>query len=299
MSAPAQRHTFDLHHYVANPQPVMPADHRIDADLPAGVIAVLAHGERVESGTVAWLRDLLVTPTHSDPVVTAFLTTWAYERHWIGATLRSIVADQAQRGAGQQTEAPEQQRSPEQQPHAEPQTPWHERAAVQISDRVSPALSALSSNVLGRPVVAGHMATGLADTLALRLTFIRLAHMCPDLADLSAAVLRCTEPHLRFYTEQVNVIAATDRRSKRYVHRALKGWRWPGSRTGDRARTGAMLRFLLADPVSRQAVAEADQALARLPGAPENAVIRTDFARFVVHGPLGHNCAYSCLSVRS
>ncbi len=36
----------------------------------------------VESHTVCYLRDLLVTPSHADPEVTTFLTMWNYEEYW-------------------------------------------------------------------------------------------------------------------------------------------------------------------------------------------------------------------------
>ena len=41
----------------------------------------------VESRTILYLRDLLVTPSHKDPEVTAFLTMWAYEESGMGRRL--------------------------------------------------------------------------------------------------------------------------------------------------------------------------------------------------------------------
>ena len=40
---------------------------------------------------MAHLRNVLVTPTHKDARVTAFLVTWAYEKFWIADALPAIV----------------------------------------------------------------------------------------------------------------------------------------------------------------------------------------------------------------
>lgn len=45
----------------------------------------------VESHTICYLRDLLVTPSHKDPEVTAFLTHWAYEEFWHGEALDKVL----------------------------------------------------------------------------------------------------------------------------------------------------------------------------------------------------------------
>ncbi len=38
----------------------------------------------VEFHTVCYLRDLLLTPAHQDPVITSFLTLWNFEEFWHG-----------------------------------------------------------------------------------------------------------------------------------------------------------------------------------------------------------------------
>ena len=46
----------------------------------------------VELHTICYLRDLLVTPAHADPDVTAFLSCWAYEELWHGEALGDVLA---------------------------------------------------------------------------------------------------------------------------------------------------------------------------------------------------------------
>ncbi len=38
----------------------------------------------VESHTVGYSRDVLVTRAHRDPGATSFLTMWNYEEYWLG-----------------------------------------------------------------------------------------------------------------------------------------------------------------------------------------------------------------------
>ncbi len=45
----------------------------------------------VEYHTVCYLRDLLVTPAHADPEITAFLTFWNHEELWHGEALAAVL----------------------------------------------------------------------------------------------------------------------------------------------------------------------------------------------------------------
>ena len=85
------------------------------APLPPDVVAALGALAVLEGATMAHLRNVLVTNTHKDARVTAFLVTWAFEKFWIADALRAIVdasagsdADRAggQRAAPTRTAAP-------------------------------------------------------------------------------------------------------------------------------------------------------------------------------------------------
>ena len=45
----------------------------------------------VETHTVCYLRDLLVTPSHADPEITKFLTMWNFEEYWHGEVLDEVL----------------------------------------------------------------------------------------------------------------------------------------------------------------------------------------------------------------
>lgn len=271
---------FDLRDFVAQPRPMsLAAEHDpAPGTLPTPVLNVLDHVRRVEQSALNWMRDLLVTPTHADATVTAFLTTWAYERYWLGHTCSRILDHHG--------------------PLPAHRVGLPRRFGSALTDRFRPTIAAVGTNLLGQPVVAGHLAFGLADTFALRLTMLRLGELCPPLAPLSQAVAHSSARHVDFYTEQIRLRAAQDPGSHRFIRRALTTWRWPGSRSGDRRQIRSALMFLLRDPVCRRPVAQADAALRALPGAPARNVLRTEFASFVVHGPLGSDSAYSYRSVR-
>src|SRR5687768_15495179 len=59
--------------------------------LAPDVVRVIAVLRDLESATMAHLRNVLVTPTHKDARVTAFLVTWAFEKFWIADALGAIV----------------------------------------------------------------------------------------------------------------------------------------------------------------------------------------------------------------
>ena len=91
----------------------------------------------VEHRTVCYLRDLLVTPAHRDPEMTAFLTMWTFEEFWHGEAIAAVLAahDEA---AGARGTAPL-------------------RAALGWKDRIAPMVHGLGSALVGASHTAVHM----------------------------------------------------------------------------------------------------------------------------------------------
>src|SRR5919106_1360358 len=58
-----------------------------DRPLDDATLRCIEYMHDVELHTICYLRDLLVTPAHADPEVTAFLSCWAYEEMWHGSAL--------------------------------------------------------------------------------------------------------------------------------------------------------------------------------------------------------------------
>src|SRR6188508_1002386 len=62
-----------------------------ESGLGADAIRLLRLLRDLERTTMQRMRNLLVTATHKDARVTAFLTTWAYEKFWIADALDAVL----------------------------------------------------------------------------------------------------------------------------------------------------------------------------------------------------------------
>lgn len=258
---------FDVRAYARNPQQLSHADvdlAKLAANpLPAPTVRAIAHLARVERHTVRLLRDVLVTPSHKEARVTAFLTTWAYEQYWIGDTLEAVLKAN---GA----------------PHG-PRPGVLPTARQALGDRTLPVVNAMTTNLIGADFVAAHMARGLLDTLISRLAYQRLAALDnrPDLVQLVERIQAVKTPHLTFYELQAHERLARSIRAQRLTRLMLSVlWRWPGSRYEDRHLTSAVIRDLLGDPDCRAMVAEVDERIARLPGLAGIGPLRRTVRRY-------------------
>ena len=57
------------------------------APLSDATLRIVRYLQIVERATMTHLRSVLVTATHKDARITAFLTTWAFEKYWIADAL--------------------------------------------------------------------------------------------------------------------------------------------------------------------------------------------------------------------
>src|SRR5688500_15777566 len=92
---PAEPAEFDVRAFARTAHGSLRDDLDLDAvaaaPLPPDVVAALGALAVLEGATMAHLRNVLVTNTHKDARVTAFLVTWAFEKFWIADALRAIV----------------------------------------------------------------------------------------------------------------------------------------------------------------------------------------------------------------
>ena len=124
--------------------------------LDAPTLALVRYLQRLEAATMEHLRNLLVTATHKDARVTAFLVTWAFEKFWIADALDGVL------------EAHGLERT-KNIPEGAPRRGVDE--AIQRSGPIRRAIAAIG---LGAPIVAVHMATGLIDEWILEAAYNRL-----------------------------------------------------------------------------------------------------------------------------
>ena len=62
-----------------------------DRPLSSDGLRCLRYMHDIEHHTVCYLRDLLLTPAHRDPEVTAFLACWGYEELWHGEAIGQVL----------------------------------------------------------------------------------------------------------------------------------------------------------------------------------------------------------------
>ena len=253
---------FDVRAYLRDPHGLRPGDLDLDAleALDAGVLDVLTHLWSVERGMLDRMRDVLLTPTHADSRVTAFLTTWAYEQYWLAETLRAGLAANGRAA-----------REPSDTASGRIRRAWDERGR--------PTVHAVCSNLLGADVTGAQMAVSRLDTAVLCLAYQRLGTVEPRLAEPVGAVLGVKERHLAFYTEEAAARLAAGAGARRLARTAMARWRWPGTHYAGTAPAAASVRRLLPGPVARAAVRVLDDDAAALPGLAGIRPARTALVR--------------------
>ena len=200
----------------------------------------------LEGATMTHLRNVLVTPTHKDARVTAFLVSWAYEKYWIADALRQVAvaaggseaaADPGRRGRGR-----------------------------------GPIRRAIAGFGQGWDVIGAHLALGYVDDLLLDLAYARLATAAggganPDLADLVERIRAIKARHDAFLAGEAGQRLAGSPRAARLARRELARAAWPlGSAAIPAEDRRAFARFALdGDGVESRLARD----IRRLPGIDE------------------------------
>ncbi|MWB98493.1 hypothetical protein [Agromyces seonyuensis] len=206
--------------------------HRDELDLDAVAGAGLSGEARrllgvlaeLEGATLHRLRNLLVTATHKDARVTAFLTTWAYERFWV-ADAFTAVRD----AAGTDTA---------------PAVPAERaRRSANRFERRGPIRRAVAGMLDGTELVAAHLATGLVDSWVLEAAYRRLAEADPVLEPLAEIARSVNAGHEPFFREETLRRLGRSPRAVRLTRRELRRMDWP---VGAAELAAEDRRFLLA-----------------------------------------------------
>ncbi|HEU0131377.1 MAG TPA: hypothetical protein VFQ85_10365, partial [Mycobacteriales bacterium] len=220
-----------------------------DRPLSPETLRCLRYMHDVESHTVCYLRDLLVTPSHRDPRVTTFLTMWNYEEHWHGAALARVLEAHGE-PAGAARVAPMRRR-------------------LGRGDTVAPIVNALAGALLGDAFVAVHMTWSAVNEWSTQAGYARLAERedHPVLTELLDRIQRQEARHVAFYVSEARRRLARSPRARRLVRLALRRlWAPVGSSVMPRAETEFLLRWLLSGDEGGRAVERLDTNVHRLPG---------------------------------
>lgn len=204
--------------------------------LPERLRDLLSFLRRRTTGTTAWLSVVLVTPTHKDARVTAFLSAWAYERHWISDALSALAGDEPPRAS-----------------------------ASRLRDRLAPLTEAVVANVHGTALTAAQMAERVVDGLLIERLVARAIVLAPpavvpDLEPIRAVLARQQD----FFLETARERLADSRRAQRLARRRLSAVAWPLGADRDADATASVLALLAEGDPSW--AADIDAAVDALPG---------------------------------
>jgi hypothetical protein len=203
----------------------------------------LAYLRNVERATMSHLRGLLITPTHKDALVTAFLTTWAYEKYWIADALDGIIAWHEANGAP---------------PAPQPLT---------LAPRERSIREAIYGNLVGVDLIPTHLATGAVDEWITQAAYTRILDLDPNdrLAQTLGALLQVKRRQLRFFEATAAERLAESARAQRLAAKHLRRIEWPvGSRAEPRGETRRFFERLFSTVPAL--VAEIDGRVDALPG---------------------------------
>lgn len=203
--------TFDVREFARTAR----GNHRSEMDLtaltPADVDVDAARLIRVlrdlEASTMHRMRNLLVTATHKDARVTAFLTTWAFEKFWIADALTAVL---------EATEHPTD--SPD---------GMLRKTGAERADRRGPVLRAIAGNIAGPKLVAAHVTMGLVDEWVTSAAYRRLGELADKLQAVVAMVLDIKARHILFLGEEAQRRLAESARARTLTAKTIKQTAWP------------------------------------------------------------------------
>ncbi|WP_026256939.1 ferritin-like domain-containing protein [Actinopolymorpha alba] len=217
--------------------------------LPADTLRSLRYMCDVEYHTVCYLRDMLVTPSHKDPAVTAFMTMWNMEEFWHGEALAAVLAMHDVRIDYDALKAVRLKRG------------WRER--------FDPIKQSMLANLVGEDFVAVHMSWGAANEWSAITAYNRLAELQdhPILAPLLERIAKQEARHVAFYATQARERLARSRKAQKLARFALrKFWGPVGSGVMAESEVRHVLGHLMSGPDGRRAARTIDDHLRRLPG---------------------------------
>lgn len=203
---------------------------------------------RLERGALAYLRSVLVTPTHSDARMTAFLVTWAYEKYWLADALEAIADTHP---------AP-----------ADPAAPLGlrlRRAWHAVAERLEPIRESVVANLIGEDVIAVHCLAGALDEWLVQAAYQRLAEHTPHsvLARTLRELLEVKQRHRSFFETQAQQRLQASPSAAGLARRRLRRMAWP---LGSQDEAPETLARLLDGLLAGTDLAEIDRQLDVYPG---------------------------------
>lgn len=217
--------------------------------LPESSLRVLRYMCDVEYHTVCYLRDLLITPSHQDPEVSAFMTMWNREEFWHGEALAEVLGRHGIVVDYDELKA--------------------KRIKLGWAEALKPLKQSLLSNLIGHDFVATHMTWGAANEYSAVASYKRMAALenHPVLSELLVRIARQESRHVAFYTTQARKRLKASTKAQRITRLALRhAWRPVGSGVMSDDEVSHVMGHLFSGPEGRVEMRKLDANIARLPG---------------------------------
>lgn len=177
------------------------------ADVDVDTARLIRTMRDLERHTMERMRNVLVTATHKDARVTAFLTTWAFEKFWIADALDAVLE-----ATGHDLESPEGHRR-----HS-----FAERA-----ERRGPIARTIAGIIAGPRVVAAHVTTGLIDEWVTSAAYRKLGGLAATLQSVADMVIEIKERHIAFFAEDAQRRLAESARARQLAVKEVRRSAWP------------------------------------------------------------------------
>jgi len=216
--------------------------------LPEDALRCLRYMHDVESHTVCYLRDVLVTRAHRDPDITSFLTLWNYEEFWHGDAIGRVLAAHDEPAGADRIAAT--------------------RRRVAKGDRWRP-LGFQVASALTPHLTAVHMTWGAVNEWTTQAAYARLAALAdhPTLSVLLRRIMKQEGRHIDFYATEARGRLARSRAAQRVTRWALRRfWAPVGSGVVPDAEVSFLRGYLFGDADGQAMAARIDRRVDRLPG---------------------------------
>jgi hypothetical protein len=256
---------FDVRDYartaVGNLREALDLEAYISRPLSAATLRILRYLQGLERATMQHLRGVLVTPTHKDARVTAFLTTWAFEKFWIADAIGAILDEHSNA------------------PVAVP-LPAKGIGAVlhALRERLSPIRESMVANAIGVDMIAVHMTVGTIDEWLSQAAYGRLAELepHPELVRIVDTILGIKERHLSFLDPQARHRLIHAPSARPLTRRRINKTVWPiGAAESARAETAFFFAYLFSK--AQDVIDDIDARIDLLPGLSGLGLIRHSF----------------------
>lgn len=220
-----------------------------DRPLSPDALRCLRYMHDVEHHTVCYLRDLLLTPAHRDPDITAFLSCWVFEELWHGEAIAAVLKAHGE-PAGSARVAPLRQ-------------------ARRARDKAALAGTLAGGALAGQTFIAVQMAWGAVNEWTTQAGYARLATIegHPVLSELLKRIMKQEGRHIDFYASEAGRRLGESRGARRLTRFALAhSWEPVGAGVMPRSEVAFLCRYLFAGAEGRAVAERIDRRVDNLPG---------------------------------